>query len=138
MAKRIKYPVAGSPTGLAAMATLNSTFYYNLLGATITGGRELWLRRVWAFSKSLDQHCLIVSDGPTTWTSGATGINVTGWTNQTGNSVYARLMIAVNTCGYTEVEIPEPGVKFTNFCVASVNITASDGISAIGGSGYEI
>lgn len=138
MAKEIKYPVSGSPTGLAAMGTLNSTFYYNLLGATITSGRVLFLKKVWAFSKSTDQHCLVVSDGPTTWTSGATGINVTGYTNVTANSVYPRLMIAVNACGYTSVEIPDPGFKFTNWCVCSVNLTSSDGLSNVGGAGYEM
>lgn len=135
-----KYPVCGSPTALVVQPTLSSTWAVNLLGVTITPGRVLFLKRVWLSSTGTAAHDIIIRDGPTTLASAATGITITGFPAATNalNTIYTRFMAHVPANSYAEVEIPDPGLKFTNWCIASMAATAAEGINGIGGAGYEV
>jgi len=122
-----RFPVSGAVT--AALITASKNF--NLLGATITSGRVLWLKKVWLYSAAGPGVAVIGDVAP-----GQTGMSCV--TGVAAASPYTRLGFAVTASGYRTFDIPEPGIKFTGYCTIANSVTSAEAnFAAAGGEGYE-
>ena len=120
----MKYPVSGAVTD----ALITATRSFNLLGATISPGRVLWLKKVWIFAPTGPASCVI----------GDVANAVTGMSMATGAATgpYTRIGFGVTASGHATLDLPDPGMKFTGYCTIAMCVTGG-GLTMAGGEGYE-
>lgn len=124
-----KYWVSGANT---SERVGTSTLAENLLGATITSGRVLWLTAVIlpTVSACTSTTEIYIYDGATG------GSMVTSTTAK--RMMFMPLTTTEGVPKDNVVEIPMPGMKFSTGCVFTSDGTALIEIGNIGGCGYEV
>ena len=115
------YQVAGANSVAIGEATGNAI---SLLGKTIPTGRVFWLRSLWVYN-AVSEFILNIADSATS----ATGI--------TGGAVN-RLALVCASGRTTQMDLPEPGMKFSTGCVAVFDVSGTIAIGNCGGCGYEV
>lgn len=118
-----RYEVSGANSVAISEATLAG---HNLIGKAISTGRVFKLRTAWVYN-AVSEFILTISDCATS--SSATGL--------ASATTVGRLPIVCASGVTTQVDIPEPGLKFATGCVATFDASGTIAIGDCGGAGYE-
>ena len=127
---KMRYATSGICSSTLDVSVTTNLLGRNLLGATVTGGRVLWLRGAWFYAAS----------GPET-------VDIGDLTELVAIGTGRRFTVPCASGRTTMVEFPAPGLKFATGCTVrrllpggasdTADATGSFETYSMGGWGYE-